>query len=59
MFQTMKSKAFNQTERESAFSNAFRPFQNVQELRHCIQQPSKGTTGRLTTIDEVAALDDD
>ena len=45
--------------RDEEFRQVFKPIARVQELRAELQQATKGTTGRLTTIEELIALPDD
>jgi hypothetical protein len=42
-----------------AYRGVFSPYASVQELRAAIDRAPKGRTGRLTTIDELAALSDE
>ena len=44
--------------RDGEYREAFRPFHDVAELRREIERHSLGKTGRLMTMDELAALSD-
>ena len=44
--------------RDEEYREAFRPFHDVAELRREIERHSLGKTGRLMTMDELAALSD-
>ena len=54
----LKTRFSHHLERDNDFRSVFAPFANVGDLRAAIGRASKGKTGRLTTIDELAALTD-
>jgi hypothetical protein len=55
----MKARFSHHVDRDKDFRDVFALFQNVGELRAAIGRASKGKTGRLTTIDDLASLTDE